>query len=239
MIIGIERFQTIKSAPNSAYGIIKPEFLYHSNKLEGSTFSLEELQRLVDEGHVVGDHDVDDVFETMNSLDVFDFTIDTLGNPISDELLFEMNRLLLRNTMHERNGWTGHYKTVPNRIRGASIEVSLPKDVPGGMRELIDSWHHSKRSIADIADFHARFEHIHPFQEGNGRTGRFLVLKQCIESGLDLVSIDEEYERPYKAWLEFAQSEGKIDHLVSVFEDCQKRFDRKMREKGVDRLLDF
>lgn len=93
--------------------------------------------------------------------------------------------------------------------------------------------------LGSIARFHARFERIHPFQEGNGRVGRFLVLKQCVESGLDLVSVDEEFNKPYKSWLEYAQTSGDVVHLVEVFEDCQARLDEKMRDKHVDALLDF
>ena len=239
MIIDIRKFKEIKSAPNSAYDVVKPEFLYHSNKLEGSTFTLEELQKLVDEGHVSGDHGIDDVIETMNSLEVFDYIVDTLGKPVSDELLFEMNRLLLKGTTYDKEGWTGHYKTIPNRIRGAAVEVSLPKDVPDGMKALFADWENSGKELADIAGLHARFERIHPFQDGNGRIGRFLILKQCVEGGIDLVSIDEEFNRPYKSWLEYAQTTGDPAHLVEVFEDCRHRFDEKMRAQGVDRLLDF
>ena len=105
------------------------------------------------------------------------------------------------------------------------------------MEDLFRSWDESDRDLPAVAAFHARFEHIHPFQDGNGRIGRFLMLKQSIECGLDLVVVDEEFEQPYKAWLEVAQSQGDLRYLVETLESCQKRFDEKMRARGIDRLL--
>ncbi len=53
-------------------------------------------------------------------------------------------------------------------------------------------------TIEDIAKFHYRFELIHPFQDDNGRIGRFIILKQCIESDIDLIAIDNGYEKNIK-----------------------------------------
>lgn len=237
MKITVEQFQLMKKAPNSAYNDIMPEFLFHSNKLEGSTFSEEELVRLVEEGVVSGDHDFDDVLETRNSIDVFGHVIDTLGKPVTKECLCGVNAMLFKGTSAEHGGFTGHYKTIPNRIRNSSVQLALPAEVDEAMEDLFRSWDESDRDLPAVAAFHARFEHIHPFQDGNGRIGRFLMLKQSIECGLDLVVVDEEFEQPYKAWLEVAQSQGDLRYLVETLESCQKRFDEKMRARGIDRLL--
>ena len=79
MKINVDQMQLMKAAPNSAYKVIMPEFLFHSNKLEGSTFSEEELVKLVEQGLVEGSHDIEDVLETKNSVDVFNYVVDTLG----------------------------------------------------------------------------------------------------------------------------------------------------------------
>lgn len=83
-------------------------------------------------------------------------------------------------------------------------------------------------TIEDIANFHYRFELIHPFQDGNGRIGRFIILKQCIESDIDLIAIDNEYEKEYKEALYKAQKTDDVSFLVDVFSKCQKRLDEKM-----------
>lgn len=236
MKISINQMKAMKAAPNSAYDMIKPEFLFHSNKLEGSTFSEAELVRLVEEGLVEGSHDLDDVMETKNSLDVFDYTVDTLGQPLSDELLWEMNRLLFRGTTEEANGFSGHYKRIPNRIRNSSVQVALSSDLPQAMPELFVQWD-AASGFDDIASFHARFEHVHPFQNGNGRIGCFLMMKQCIENDVDLIVVDEALERPYKSWLEVAQASGDERCLRETLAECQQRFDAKMAERGVARLI--
>lgn len=237
MKISVNQMKAMKVAPNSAYEVIKPEFLFHSNKLEGSTFSEDELVRLVEEGLVEGSHDLDDVMETKNSLDVFGYTVDTLGTPLSDELLCEMDRLLFRGTTEESNGFSGHYKRIPNRIRNSSVQAALPSDLPRAMPELFDGRERSAKGFDDIVAFHSRFEHVRPFQNGNGRIGRFIMMKQCIEDGVDLVVVDEALEQPYKSWLEVAQSTGDDRFLKETMAECQQRFHVKMVQRGVERLL--
>ena len=59
-------------------------------------------------------------------------------------------------------------------------------------------YHSNKLEGSTIADFHQKFEHIHPFQDGNGRIGRFIILRQCLETKIDLIAIDDEYNKEYR-----------------------------------------
>ena len=88
----------------------------------------------------------------------------------------------------------------------------------------------SRKDILAIADFHQKFEHIHPFQDGNGRIGRFIILRQCIENSVDLIAIDDEYNKEYREALYKAQTTNNIDLLVEVFKKCQKRLDDKLAD---------
>lgn len=237
MKINVDQMQLMKAAPNSAYEVIMPEFLFHSNKLEGSTFSEEELVKLVEQGLVEGSHDIDDVLETKNSVDVFNYVVDTLGRPVDDEFLWTLNDMLFRETTDAKAGFTGHYKVIPNRIRNSSMQVALPSDLPRAMPELFAQWERSAKDFDAIVDYHVRFEHIHPFQNSNGRIGRFLMMKQCLENDVDIIVVDEALERPYKSWLEVAQTTGDSRFLKEIMADCQERFSRKMDEKGVTPLI--
>lgn len=237
MKINVDQMQLMKAAPNSAYEVIMPEFLFHSNKLEGSTFSEEELVKLVEQGLVEGSHDIDDVLETKNSVDVFNYVVDTLGRPVDDEFLWTLNDMLFRETTDAKAGFTGHYKVIPNRIRNSSMHAALPSDLPRAMPELFAQWERSAKDFDAIVDYHVRFEHIHPFQSGNGRIGRFLMMKQCLENDVDIIVVDEALERPYKSWLEVAQTTGDSRFLKEIMADCQQRFSRKMDEKGVTPLI--
>ena len=69
---------------------------------------------------------------------------------------------------------------------------------------------------------------IHPFQDGNGRIGRFLILKQCLESDIDLIAIDNMYSDEYKEALYKAEKTDDISELVCVFKKCQNRLDKKL-----------
>ena len=237
MKINVDQMQLMKAAPNSACEVIMQEFLFHSNTLEGSTFSEEELVKLVEQGLVEGSHDIDDVLETKNSVDVFNYVVDTLGRPVDDEFLWTLNDMLFRETTDAKAGFTGHYKVIPNRIRNSSMHAALPSDLPRAMPELFAQWERSAKDFDAIVDYHVRFEHIHPFQNGNGRIGRFLMMKQCLENDVDIIVVDEALERPYKSWLEVAQTTGDSRFLKEIMADCQQRFSRKMDEKGVTPLI--
>ena len=114
---------------------------------------------------------------------------------MDDEFLWTLNDMLFRETTDAKAGFTGHYKVIPNRIRNSSMQVALPSDLPRAMPELFAQWERSAKDFDAIVDYHVRFEHIHPFQNGNGRIGRFLMMKQCLENDVDLIVVDEALER--------------------------------------------
>ena len=72
--------------------------------------------------------------------------------------------------------------------------------------------------------------HIHPFQDGNGRIGRFIILRQCIENSVDLIAIDDEYNKEYRDALYEAQTTENVEKLVDVFKKCQTRLDEKLAD---------
>ena len=89
MIISSNVIKYLKDTPNSAYESIKTEFLYHSNKLEGSTFTKENLEKYLQQNIIEGSHKIDDVYETINSTKLFDFVVETLNEPLSKRLILE------------------------------------------------------------------------------------------------------------------------------------------------------
>lgn len=226
MKISINAMQKLSKIKNSVYDDIKIEYLYHSNKLEGSTFNIEQLNILLEENMVVGEHSINDVQETINSLDLFDFVIETLNEKLTDRLLREYHSILKKNTSDEKYGFVGVYKKIPNKLRSVDIELAQPYKVSELIEELLDK---KIEALEDVADFHKKFEHIHPFQDGNGRIGRFIILRQCLENNIDLIAIDDEYNKEYREALYKAQTLESLEQLVQVFEKCQKRLDEKLQ----------
>ena len=226
MKISINTMQKLSKIKNSVYDDIKIEYLYHSNKLEGSTFNIHQLNVLLEENMIVGEHSVDDVQETINSLELFDFVVETLNKKLTDRLLREYHSILKKNTSDANYGFVGIYIKIPNKLRNVDIKLAEPYEVEGLIKNLLDK---KIENINDIADFHQEFEHIHPFQDGNGRIGRFIILRQCLENNIDLIAIDDEYNKQYREALYKAQTIGTLEQLVQVFKKCQKRFDEKLQ----------
>ncbi|WP_250673402.1 Fic family protein (plasmid) [Paraclostridium ghonii] len=197
-----------KDLKNSLYSIFKHSFLYHSNKIEGSTFTKESLALLLDKNVVTGKHTLDDVQETVNSSYIFNGIIETLGKKIDNQFLKDLHaRLMFNTTMHQR-GYSGIYKTIPNMIIGTNAKIAQPFEVDPNLDELLE-WYYKLDNItlADISIFHHRFELIHPFQDGNGRIGRFLMLKQMLENNLPVKIVSWDSEDLYRESLNLCDAD--------------------------------
>ncbi len=228
MIISAQEIKLLSKISNSFYDDFKTEFLYHSNHMEGSTFSKENIEQLLETKKVYGTHDYQDIVETKNSLDVFDEMINSIDEPLDKLYILHLHRILKRGTADEEIGLAGNWKKFENRLKGVELKVAAPHEVESRMFNLLADWHESGQTLEDIARFHAGFEHIHPFQDGNGRIGRFIMVRQCIDAEVDLIAIDEEYEADYKAALYRAQTDAEYGNLVCVFKQCQERLDEKL-----------
>jgi Fic family protein len=189
----VTKIKELKQIPNSTYYDLKYKFNYFSNKIEGSTFSLENLLNLMEYNIVDGKHRFDDVIETKNSLKLFDYVIDTLGEKLNKTLLLSYHYILKNNTLDDERGFKGCYKKIPNQILGTNKKFTQPHEVEGKINKLLD-WYYSleKVTLKEIAKFHLDFEMIHPFQDGNGRIGRFIILKQCLENNLNPILIKDQ-----------------------------------------------
>ena len=114
---------------------------------------------------------------------------------VRHEHLFELNRLLAADVMEQ--GRAGAYRTVSVRV-GKHLPPH-PDDVSPLMFELLEWWNTRAPELSPVltsAILHYRFEDIHPFADGNGRTGRALALWELYRRGFDshhLFSVDEYY----------------------------------------------
>lgn len=223
----IDALLQTKDFKNSLYSILKHNFLYHSNKIEGSTFTTEALALLLDKNVVTGKHTLDDVQETVNSSYVFDRIVETLGKKIDDQFLKDLHaRLMFNTTMHQR-GYAGVYKTIPNMIIGTKVKIAQPFEVQSRLDELLE-WYYSldKITLSDIASFHYKFEIIHPFQDGNGRIGRFLMLKQMLENNLPIKIVSWDSEDLYRESLNLCDLDNQepLSKYLETLEDFREEY---------------
>ena len=231
MKINSKKMKYLSKITNSIYEDLKIEFLYHSNHLEGSTFSKDELEKLLTEKKVEGSHSLDDIIETKNSLEVFDQVINDSSELLDKFMLFNWHKLLKKGTVDDEIHNIGMWKKYENKLRGVDLKLALPVEVDNLMFNLLSDYNELETvTLKDIADFHYKFEKIHPFQDGNGRIGRFIILKQCLEWNIDLIAIDDKYDDEYRNALYKAQKTDNSEDLVTVFKKCQNRLDEKLEK---------
>ncbi len=231
MKINSKKMKYLSKITNSLYKEFKIDFLYHSNHLEGSTFSKDELEKLLTEKKVEGSHSLDDIIETKNSLEVFDQVINDSSELLDKFMLFNWHKLLKKGTVDDEIHNIGMWKKYENKLRGVDLKLALPVEVDNLMFNLLSDYNELETvTLKDIADFHYKFEKIHPFQDGNGRIGRFIILKQCLEWNIDLIAIDDKYDDEYRNALYKAQKTGDSEDLVTVFKKCQNRLDEKLEK---------
>ena len=231
MKINSKKMKYLSKITNSIYEDLKIDFLYHSNHLEGSTFSKDELEKLLTEKKVEGSHSLDDIIETKNSLEVFDQVINDSSELLDKFMLFNWHKLLKKGTVDDEIHNIGMWKKYENKLRGVDLKLALPVEVDNLMFNLLSDYNELETvTLKDIADFHYKFEKIHPFQDGNGRIGRFIILKQCLEWNIDLIAIDDKYDDEYRNALYKAGKTDNSDDLVTVFKKCQNRLDEKLEK---------
>lgn len=200
------------------------QLAYNSNRIEGSKLT-EEQTRYIFETRTIGFKDqeavpVDDIIETANHFVAFDYLLRTVGEPLTEELIKEFHRILKTGTADAQKPYfnVGDYKKLANEVGGH--ETCKPADVEKNMH-LLNDWYSSLSdvTIRDLAEYHWRFESIHPFQDGNGRVGRLLLFRECLRNGIMPFVIDNEHKLYYYRGLsEFKQTPG---FLIGTMQSAQ------------------
>ena len=206
VILETLRSQMALKVEGGLYHETQIKLTYNSNHIEGSKLT-EEQTRYIFETKTVGelpsDILIDDILETNNHFRCIDYVIENADAQLSEEFILTLQKILKDGTEHAKIYGAGKYKTQPNTVGG--IETVKPAEVASEMKKLI-VWYrsHKKVSFEDIVEFHYRFETIHPFQDGNGRVGRLIAFKQCLENNIIPFYIDDSnkwlYYRGLKEW---------------------------------------
>ena len=170
------------------YGYTQRSLAYNSNHIEGSTLTQEQTASLFEEGFVPPSDDVyraKDIEEMSGHFLMFSYALSTVGQPLTEEIIKKLHYELKSGVFEDRaNGYAiGGYKTRPNTVGG--LRLPLPSEVPSLVQELL-WWYAGQEEVTleTLAEFHSRFEFIHPFQDGNGRVGRMLLFKMCLDNGI-------------------------------------------------------
>lgn len=203
------------------------EFTYNSNAIEGNTLTLRETDMVL-RGLTIDQKPLKDHMEAVGHKDAFYFVRDQVKEqaPLSERVIKQIHYLVLADKEEDR----GVYRRVPVRIMGAKHEPVQPYLIQPKMEQLLEAYKNSTEHIIPrLARFHIEFEGIHPFIDGNGRTGRLLVNLELMKAGYP--PIDIKFADRVAYYNAFDEYYGK--HNLGVME---KLFAGYVSEK-LDRYL--
>ena len=230
----LERFkiEREKFDRSGVYAFTQRLLAYNSNKIEGSTLTEEQTASLFDNGTLPKSDDyyrAKDVEEMNGHFLMFNKMLDTLDEPLTQELIKKFYYELKSGVFEDRaNGYAiGNYKQRPNMI--GMYQTVRPEDVEKEMNVLMGWYFRQKANISVLAEFHARYESIHPFQDGNGRTGRLILFRECLNNGIVPVVVEDVNRNEYLEALKEYQEKKSLDKLTSLFEKEQQFYFEKCK----------
>ena len=202
------------------------EFTYNSNAIEGCTLTLRETA-LVLQGITIDKKPLKDHLEAVGHRDAFVYVLDIAKNnvAITQSTIKDIHALVLINRPADK----GVYRKIPVRIMGAIAQPEPPYHIEEKLRELLaenDAASHCMHPVVRIALFHLIFEGIHPFVDGNGRTGRLLLNLDLIQCGFPPVNIKfTDRQRYYEAFDSYYRDGDANAMIALIAESLEERLD--------------
>lgn len=166
-----------------------PEMVYNSNAIENSTLTLRDTEDILLRDSIKHDHNIREIYEAKNLDKVVEYLLDKPDQTISIKLILDLHKMLLTNI---KDAWAGRFRSGREWVRVGNHLGANPDFVEKLISELVDKYNKKQDNndlINNIAWFHAEFETIHPFIDGNGRIGRVLMNYQLRQLGLPPVII--------------------------------------------------
>ena len=197
-----------------------------SNAIEGSTLSYAETYSIlfVDESLPLQNVNPRELYEAINLKYAISYSLKNLDT-FNNSLFIKINELINKN-IKELSG----FRKCKVFIKGADFVPPNPEYVPNSMNELIYQYNNSDLPLIEkIADFHIRFEHIHPFEDGNGRTGRIIINHQLISNNQIPIVIPDDRRVEYFNYLQ----NYDVDGLSKMIIELQNIEINKMKEYEI------
>ena len=172
---------------------------HHSTAIEGNTLTQAETISILIHNFIPRDMSEREYYEVKNYRKAFNTLLEA-DRKITTELIKKYNKYIMEN-LHDLNG---KFKTTQNLILGAEFEPTKPYLVPFEIEDCcnnlsyrLDNAKTNEEKVEIIMDQHIKFEKIHPFNDGNGRTGRLLIIHSCLKEDLEPIIIPKEEKGKY------------------------------------------
>lgn len=223
-ILQILRDEKNAGISGGLYHELQVRITYNSNHIEGSKLT-EEQTRMIFETNTIGAENipVDDILETVHHFRAIDYVIDNAEENLTEEFIKHLHLIIKRDTLDSTLPWfmVGDYKRRVNAVGGR--KTANPSEVPKKMKKLMEQYSETKeKTIENIISFHAEFERIHPFQDGNGRVGRLIILKECLHYNIIPFIIEDSKKYFYYRGLDKWGTEN--GYLINTCLDGQDTF---------------
>lgn len=218
LLVEYQRLANQNKAAIRAIAIAEiPEMVYNSNAIENSTLTLEDTEDILLRETVRKDIDVREIYEAKNLASITEYLLVNSNEQISIELILHLHKVLLTNIQDD---WAGRFRHNKEWVRVGAHVGANPVFVAQLMDDLANGYKNSDDAyfLDRIAWFHAEFETIHPFVDGNGRIGRVIVNQQLMQLGYPPIIIPNKGKRTeyYPAFSIYATT-GKYDRLTELF----------------------
>lgn len=228
---------------------LRTEFIYNSNAIEGNTLTLRETDIILQFGITVKGKSLKEHNEVKGQEYALDFLNEVLKKeePLSIRLIREFHALILNDDKDNR----GRFKQENNTILGAKFQTTPFYQVEEKLQELIDNFNESDKNLIEkVAKFHNDFEMVHPFNDGNGRTGRLLMNLELMKNGYPITIIKNEDRDDYYQALEIASIDKNyipltefikrsIENTFWIYykhfnEETKEKFENYLKKNGIE-----
>ena len=228
-ILEVLREQKNMKLKGNLYHNTQITFAYNTNHIEGSKLTEDQTRYIYETNTLIAEKDsitdLDDVLETANHFKLVDYMLDIANKKLTEEIIKEFHEILKEGTSDSRKDWfvVGNYKKLPNEVGG--LKTTDPKNVERDMKKLIE-WYNSLKQVTinEIIEFHAKFEKIHPFQDGNGRVGRIIMFKECLKNNIIPFIILDKDKLFYYRGLNQYQSNKEKGYLIDTCLNAQNQY---------------
>jgi Fic family protein len=215
-----EEFQKEPKVSNeNRYESFVSLFTYDSTAIEGNTLSLEETSFLLFENIVPKSKSLREINETLNHKKAFDKMLSHKGD-LTKEFICELHKIVVENTLREElNNQMGYYRNVQVFIRGREWMPPKPEEVSNEMKSLLSWYSKNKNKLHPLiiaSYFHVGFETIHPFVDGNGRTGRLLMNFILHKNNYPMINIPSKTKFDYYEALHKSTIDGDLRPFVEL-----------------------